>query len=352
MYFIKSLAVSLGKHIYPQSELAEKMRAKISTLPNSSSICQAIGFTYEHSGIKKRGFEIDIQESSSRKDWYLTVNQANLSLSVRVLEKLFTSTTKASDCDAFVVVCSSYGGFPGLSRQLQQRFGFPLNALCFDLTGLGCIGATHALYLAHSLLETNRCKNVCVLSVESMGTHTHCRQYKKLPSMSNIVANCLAADGAVALIMSSQSSSDANFSYRKCSLTTKLWENSLDLNVLSACEDNQPIIIVGKEIRTRLLGEFNHFVDPDMLADPIYFHPGGIALMKVVTDAYPQLSKTTELSLSKLFEEGNIGAPSVLSVFHKALDQKLPISPRFRLAAFGPGKVTAVLLFDEVEAAY
>lgn len=374
-YFLRRIITTPGAHAYSQQQLMEDMQAKVMRLEfssaktssgnlkrnallalatafmpeNSKSLSQMVTFLYDHSEIQQRHFEFELEEINKRKDWYKTINDATFSLSVRTLEELFETGIAPAHCDGLIVVSSTHAGFPGLTRKLQGRFGFPLETLCFDLTAMGCAGGPHGIQLAQTLLETGRCKNVCVLCVDAMGTYGLSSKPEKLPSVSQIVANCLTSDGAAALVLSREEDPEPVLSYRNCALTTKFWTDSLGINVLSVSEDNQPYLWVGKEIQTRLLDELGSMVDDSMLEAPVFLHPGGIALMKLVRERYPKLTDSTELSISELGETGNIGAPSVLFVLKKALSKDHPLSPCFRLIAFGPGKVTAILLVDGVD---
>ena len=151
------------------------------------------------------------------------------------------------------------------------------------------------------------------------------------------------------MVLSKNHGTSPILSYQDCTLMTKLWPNSLELNVFSACEDNLPMMSVGKEIRERLADELNTMLSGTMLLDPTYIHPGGVALMKIVGQKYPELAESAALSIADLAEHGNVGSPSVLWVLKTALKKNMPLTPCFRLVTFGPGKVTAIVTLDKVE---
>lgn len=367
-YYLQNLVTTVGQYTYPQTNLALDLQSRISKLEqslefiNSNSnlpvvektneskyISQMVGFLYDHSNIKQRHFETSLEECQNRIDWYKVVNESTLSMAKRALRKLVESNADLRKCDGLITVSSTYNGFPGLSRNLQEEFSLSEEILCYDLTALGCIGFAQGVFLAQTLIQTGRCNNVCVLCVDSMGSHGLTRKLTKIPTMSNVVGYCLSSDGAAALIIGKDSGTNPIFAYKDCFLLTKLWRNSLQLNVLSADEENQPFIWVGKEIQTRLLDEISGLITENMLKEPMFFHPGGVALMKIIRDRYPSLTESTLLSVSELEEVGNIGSPSVMFVLKKAIDKKYCLLPCLRLMAFGPGKVTAILQFDKTE---
>jgi alkylresorcinol/alkylpyrone synthase len=350
-FFLRGLTVTPGRHAHRQMDLAAALHARLSALPDAQTATKMVGFVYAHSDIRERRFELDLDEIDSRTDWYRMVNEATWSLGHRALLALFSDGLSASQCDGLVVVSSTYAGFPSLSRRLQEPFGFPLSALCFDLTGLGCAGPIQGLLLAHNLVAQGNCRNVCVLCVDAMGTHGQSRRHAKPPAMEQLVAHCLASDGAAAAVVGRDYGPRTLLAYREASIWTRLWSDSLALNDLTASEDNQPLIAVGKDIRTRMTDELSDLLTEEVVRQPLFFHPGGKALMKALEERHPPLRRTAELSLSILDEFGNVGSPSVLFVFKKALEARMRVSPMVRLAALGPGIVTAALCLEGVEEA-
>ena len=269
-----------------QPELASHFIRQLEASDASEACSQQANFVFARSGIDARHFEKTPEEAVSRRDWYRLVNEATLSLSHRVIAKLGDDIC---DCDGFVVVSSSFAGFPSLSRMLQESCGVPLDAVCYDLAGLGCAGPTQGIHLAQLLLEEGHRQKVCLLCVDVMGTHGACRVHREAPTLSQVVAHCLASDGAAAMILSRDGGDGDLFSYQRCELTTALWPDALDQNDFTACSDNQPFISVGKAIRTRLLEEAGGILS-EVADGPVFLHPGGAALMKSIASALPRWS--------------------------------------------------------------
>ena len=347
--FLSGLALAPGRHAVQQSDLAARLRERIADLPGSSSTTRMIGFVYQRSAIEVRHVEAS-PEDLNRRGWYRLTNDATLAMSRRALDALFAGQTRAADCDGFISVTSSFAGFPSLTRRLQEALGFPAEALCYDLTGLGCAGPTHALQLACLLVERGLCRNVCVLAVDAMATYGESRRHHTVPSMSQVVAHCLGSDGAAAAVVSHQPGPETRLSWSGCELHSRLWPDSLSENDFTAGEDDQPLIAVGKSIRTRLLDELMPLLE-QIGSEPALFHPGGAALMRALAGARPHLAGTLELSSEVLQLDGNLGAASLLWVLDRALRERRTLTPRLRLVALGPGIVSTVLRLDRVEAA-
>ncbi|KIG13409.1 Chalcone synthase [Enhygromyxa salina] len=349
--YLERPVVEPGLHTYAQTELAELFRRRLTKLKGSEQIRQMVGFVYEHAGIEQRHLEVSVAEIESRSGWYRLVNAATASLAQRVITKLLREDLPADSFDALVVVSASYAGFPSLSRLLQTELGMRPEALCYDLTGLGCAGPTHGLHLADMLLTTGAAQRVCLVCADVMGTHGESRVHNEVPNMSQVVAHCLASDGAAAVVVSAKPSSSSCISWDGCRLDTRLWPNSLAENDFTASEDNQPLISVGKEIRTRLLDELG----PTVAAanpDTTYFHPGGASLMRQLGASFPAFAPTLDISSKVLREHGNIGSASVLWVLHEAWAQheagQRAFGPDLRLIALGPGIVSTQLCLTGV----
>ncbi|PRQ01260.1 hypothetical protein [Enhygromyxa salina] len=344
--FLERPVVEPGLNTYPQAELAELFRRRLSSLEGSEQIRQMVGFVYEHSGIEQRHVEVSVPEIESRGGWYRLVNAATLSLATRVLTKLVRDDLPADSFDALVVVSASYAGFPSLSRLLQTELGMRLDALCYDLTGLGCAGPTHGLHLADMLITSGAARRVCVVCADAMGTHGESRVHNQVPDMSQLVAHCLASDGAAAVVVGAEPSADGCISWDGCQLDSRLWPDSLAENDFTASEDNQPLISVGKEIRTRLLDELGPTVSAAH-PETTYFHPGGASLMRQLGASFPAFAPTLDISSKVLREHGNIGSASVLWVLHEAWalhDAGVRgFGPDLRLIALGPGIMSTQL---------
>lgn len=348
-YLVRPVVVP-GRHTYSQAELAEVMRGRLATLEGAgaASMRKMVGFVYEHSTIEQRHIEISLAELGSRRGWYPLVNQATLSLAQRSIEQLVSQGHPIDGFDALVCVSASFAGFPALSRLLQDKLGIPLDAKCYDLTGLGCAGPTHGLQLADMLVTTGAAKRVCVVCADVMGTHGESRVHERVPDMSQLVAHCLASDGGAATIVSAEPLADDVLSWDRCALDSKLWPGTLAENDFTADEDNQPLIAVGKEIRTRLLPELGPVMDS---IDPAssYFHPGGAALMATLSSTYPAFQPTLEISSNVMRQHGNIGAASVLWVLHDAWAGGRRFTDELRLIALGPGIVATMIHFSGLQ---
>ncbi|MEL6187361.1 MAG: hypothetical protein AAFU79_22285, partial [Myxococcota bacterium] len=321
------------------------MRGRLEGVDGAEALRKAVALVFARAEIQEVHHELG-PDTVDRVDWRQAVNEAAEALSRRTLARL---EGDPGACDAFVTVSSSHAGFPSLSRQLQEQAGFPLDARCFDLHGAGCSGPAQGLQLADLLLRTGAARRVCVLCVDVMGSYGQLRRFSQPPSMEELVAHCLASDGAAALVMSIQPG--PHLSYLGLSAHERLWSASLDQNALAASADNQPYLAVGKNIRTRLVEETSGWFAERCSDEVVLMHPGGAALMARVTEAQPDRAASVDISRTVLREHGNLGAPSVLFVLREALARRLPLGSRLTLFALGPGIVTTAVTLDALEGA-
>lgn len=343
--YLERPVVVPGRHSYTQAELAAAFRERLTHLEDGATMRKMVGFVYEHSGIETRHIEAGLEQIAAREDWYLLVNEATLALARRAIEGLVREDLPIESFDGLVVVSASHAGFPALSRRLQDALGIRPEAKCYDLAGLGCAGPTHGLHLADMLLVTGAATRVCVVCCDTMGTHGEARVHNQVPDMSQLVAHCLASDGAAAVVVSREPTHRDCVSWDACRLESKLWVGSLGENDYAATPDNQPMLSVGKEIRSRIvpeLGPLMESVNPSYC----YFHPGGAALMRKLGTAYPDFAPTLDISTRVLREHGNIGSASVLWVLYEAWKAGRSFDEQLRLIALGPGIVATQIIFE------
>src|SRR5262249_6259917 len=105
------------------------------------------------------------------------------------------------------------------------------------------------------------------------------------------------------------------------------------------------------QIRGRLASECDKLLTDEVRSRPLFIHPGGLALMKVIADHYPDLGDSARCSLSVLEQNGNVGSPSVLFVLSEALRRGLPFTPSLQVLGIGPGMVMTLARFHDTSVA-
>ncbi len=349
--FCRGLVTTAGRHRAPQDDLATKLGHALEGLADPDGRRELVDFVYGQSGIRHRYHEALPQALADREeDWIQLVNQATTSLAERSLRRLRDQDPEGwAECDALVVASASYVGFPSLSRVLQPRLELPPGLLGLDLTGLGTAAPSHALYVAWSLLQQGH-RRVAVVFADAMATWGLARRWNRPPEVAEVLAHCLASDGAAALLLGDEPGRRPVLSFEGCALDCRTWDDTLALHGLGSRE-GEPYLAVGAEIRTRLLTECRWvFDDARHRAEPMLLHPGGPSLAQRIAAMYPDLKATLRLSSEVLSAHGNLGAASILFVLQAALREGMPLGPRLRLFALGPGITTTLLRLEQVEA--
>ncbi len=248
------------------------------------------------------------------------------------------------------LVSFSCTGFtaPGFEMSIQKALGLRENLQRFHLGFMGCYASFPALRLAHSLCQSNPGAVVLVVGVELCTLH-----FQKTKDMDNMVANALFADGAYALLVSSQPghSQKAQPLYSLEGFLTQLipgseermawdigdhgFEMKLSSYVPRLIEGHLPDL--AKKLReTWNLGQ----------ADILHWavHPGGRAILDRVKDKFELKETQLRYSYKVLQEFGNMSAATFGFLLAELASSDAIPGPVFG-AAFGPGlTVEAALL--------
>jgi alkylresorcinol/alkylpyrone synthase len=352
-FFVRAFSTLPGANSYSQKELLNDYTSRVGRLADSAPMVEKIQRVYENSDVDTRHYELSIAELDRRHATSAShplMNDALLSLGRRTIEALFAKNVRIKDCDALIVVGSNFDGFPGMSRRLSEAHGFRDDVFFYDLSALACGGANHGLGLANMLLESGRCKTVCVLMVDALGTFNQLRRIDTMPSISEIVGRVLSSDGAAGLVLSAEPGPGSLFSYSRFDFRVHAWPDSINFGVTETSANGEPFGAIGKGIKMRIVDESAPMLTPEVMADPLFVHPGGIALLRSLVEFAPRLSDTVALSTEILKENGNLTSPTVLFVLKRALERGLAITPRLRLLSFGPGFYTTLSCFQDVKA--
>lgn len=351
-YFMNSFATLTGAHTYPQQELLADFDARLAKLPGSEALRERTRKLYENSNVDKRHLEFSIEEIDRRREvsvWHPIVRDSIIAMGSRALERVLVRGIAPTDCDALITVSTAFDGIPGLSTRLSETFGFRQDTLVFDLGTLACGGANHGIYLAHLLLETGRCKTVCVVCADALHTHAQARRFTAVPEMTEVVARVVPSDTAAALVISRERGVEPLLSYSSCDLTLHSWRGGLEYAIAATADDGEPATSLDKELRTRIAVESAVTLVPEVLRNPLCVHPGGTALIRSLAASEPLLLPAAEISAAVLKENGNVGGASVLFVLSRMLELGAPIEPTLRFLAFLPGAITSLLTLHDVE---
>jgi 3-Oxoacyl-[acyl-carrier-protein (ACP)] synthase III len=376
-FHLPRLVVTRGQHAYTQRELATFMRART----RSELDLEAL---FERTQVQQRRFELPAgacQPTGCTE----RINQALIALGTRAVEALFarpdelppdgsprvrgwydTSAASAlgvSDCDGLVVVCTSYFGYPGLSRHLQAACGFSTETQTWDLDGAGCGGAPQGLHFAHALLARGDCSTVCLLVIDALGSYSQSRAHDTAPTLAQVTAHSMASDGAVACLL--RRGDGPGLSWTDCRARTRAWPDSLHLNCITAEGDGNPHVWVDRDSLERVQQKLDWLLaelprplcahesagqsagEAVRLRPGVVLQPGGAALLELARRHSPELAPLLAIAQRELCEQGHVGAPFLLCCLQRALsDEQHVWGPQLRLATTGPGPLAAQVTLE------
>lgn len=310
---------------------------------------------FAHSQIRKRHFCMP-------KDWYasehmfaeknkLYVEHAQalaLDAAARCLEK---ANIDPFSVDCLMFVSSTGIATPSLDSRLVNQLGLRRDITRVPLWGLGCAGGAMGLSRACEYAQAYPDRRVLLVSVELCGL-TFIRQDM---SKSNLVATCLFADGAAAVIVEGDLVPTRSSSSRLyfCGARTTTWPDTLDVMGWELTEPGLKVIFsrdIPSIIRASMRDNIESFLSVHRTSIEqlrhFIFHPGGAKVLKAYQQSLGISSEAIRLSEEVLHDYGNMSSPTVLFVLEKSMEQPWKQGDNGLLAALGPGFSSEQLLLE------
>jgi predicted naringenin-chalcone synthase len=232
---------------------------------------------------------------------------------------------------------------PGIDIALLQQFGKLTGVQRFAIQFMGCYAAIPALRLAKAICEADPKSKVLVLSVELCTLH-----FQNKPTVDNLLANSLFADGAAAVMLSGRNNEDSKWQIGP-TFSAVLPEGISDMawNVgpfgfEMRLSDKIPSLL--ETALPHLKAELQSQLAMGKNADEAYaIHPGGKAIVEALGRSLDIPSESLRPSLNVLKNYGNMSSPTLLFVLQSLLDTK---ANHIHSMAFGPGLSLESLSFN------
>lgn len=272
----------------------------------------------------------------------------SLELGTKAISECLESANKSpKDVDILVVVTSSGFITPTLDARLMGKLGFSPKTIRVPLTGFGCAGGAIGLSRANEFANLYSQKNVLLLAVETCTLTFRPSDKRK----ANLVALSLFADGASAVLLSSNSKSG---SIEFLGSESHLWEDSLNVMGWDVMDDGLQVIFdksIPSLIERDYKPVFDNFLDKFGLnKDEIkhfLYHPGGRKVLESLESSLhiPRDSFSHSYNILRYF--GNMSSPTLLFVLAEFLDKnKFAANELGVLGAMGPGFSSEIVLFQ------
>lgn len=349
---IEAVATAVPPHVLDQEESMSLARHFFQeAFPD---VDRLLG-VFAHSQIRKRHFCMP-------KDWFtrdwmfaeknqLYVEHAE-SLALEAARKcLERSRTAADSIDCLIFVSSTGIATPSIDSRLVGKLGMRPDATRIPLWGLGCAGGAMGLSRACEYASAYPSRRVLLVSVELCGL-TFIRQDM---SKSNLVATCLFADGAAAVLVEGDqlapATSGPRLHFRGAQTTT--WPDTLDVMGWEVTEPGLKVVFsrdIPSLIQQSMRTNVDSFLSP--LGTSVHalrhfiFHPGGAKVLTAYQRSLELAADATRLSAEVLANYGNMSSPTVLFVLEKSMEQSWTAGEQGLLAALGPGFSSELMLLE------
>ena len=229
---------------------------------------------------------------------------------------------------------------PGLDIELVERLGLSFNTQRTCVNFMGCYAAFNALKVADSICRANPNSKVLIVDVELCTIH-----FQKENTDDQLLANAIFADGAAALLLSTEKENGRAMSLEAfhCDLalqgkTDMAWyirDFGFEMRLSSYVPNLLEIKM--NELTDRLLQKLNLKFDE---IDAFAIHPGGKRILETAEKCLKISSSQNQYSYETLRNFGNMSSATVLFVLKNIWDNCLvPEKNEGNILsmAFGPG---------------
>lgn len=295
---------------------------------------------FDHSGVRERRFVVP-------PEWFEHPHSFGERNDRYVVEALRLSTDAARaalddaglaprDLDALHFVSSTGMATPSLDARLVQALGCPPTTRRDATFGHGCAGGVGGLARAAAHASARPGSLVMLVATELCSLTFRLDDW----STTNLVATSLFADGAAAVIVSTDGTGPA-VTADSCTL----WPDTVDVMGFHFSEHGLQVLLdrgVPQVVRRHLAGSVEDVcrraeIDTEDI-DLFLLHPGGAKVLDAYTDALPVTRAQLDWSHGVLADHGNMSAPTALFVLRRALAESPPADDAVALmSAMGPG---------------
>jgi alpha-pyrone synthase len=229
---------------------------------------------------------------------------------------------------------------PGLDIELVERLGLSFHTARTCINFMGCYAAFNALKVADAICKAAPESKVLIVDVELCTIH-----FQKENTDDQLLANAIFADGAAALLLSTEKASDKAMSLEAfhCDLAPQGKSDMAwyirDFGFEMRLSSYVPNLLETKmnELTDRLLQKLNLKFDE---IDAFAIHPGGKRILETAEKCLKISPSQNQYSYETLRNFGNMSSATVLFVLKNIWDNcLLPEKKEGNVLsmAFGPG---------------
>lgn len=268
--------------------------------------------------------------------------------------KLKTNITDFGITHLITVTCTGIYA-PGLGAQLIEQMNLPEDISHHAINFMGCNAAFPALNMADMIVKTNENAKVLIVCVELCTLH-----FQAVDNNSNLLANTIFADGAAAVIVTSDKEAKK---YSSSTLTLNGFQSLLlyrgrnlmgwditPVNFEMVLDPGIPDFIGSELIEILQKATKNMNTDVKNI-DRWAVHPGGRKILDAVKKQGQLDENALDFSYKVLSDYGNMSSPTILFVLNEMMQAEHAPGETIMAIGFGPGMSieSALLSFTSSE---
>lgn len=262
-----------------------------------------------------------------------------------------SKTTPADISHLVTVSCTGFAA-PGVDIQIIQQLGLSADVARTHIGFMGCHGAMNAMRVADHIVRANPSAKVLICAVELCSLHY---QYDFQPDQ--IIANALFADGAAAIVVTSDEaaapSSPEHHSLRLLGNGSYLFPNTLDAMTWQV-RDHGFAMTLSPHVPELIEAQLKPWIETWLqsfdlsIADIEHWaiHPGGPKILDAVLNSLGLAHEKAETSRDILRRFGNMSSPTSFFVLQAIQTQRA--SGKCVMLGFGPGLAAETALLEFV----
>jgi len=264
--------------------------------------------------------------------------EGSITIGIEAIKRCLAKGKIEAEKIDFIISTSCTGYLcPGLSSIMVREFKMKKNIQRTDIQGMGCGGAMPALQRAYEHVIAYPEHKVVLLCVEICSA-----AYYIDGSMETIIGNAICGDGAGAMLIGNDTSSQGPKILDFQSLIDSEYLNSVGF----LSENGRLRIILGKEIQKVAGPAVNQGVKELLKKNMIdrkeikhwIIHPGGRNVIENIREELGLTEREISHSKSILKNYGNMSSPTVIFVLDEIIREENPKQGDFGvMIALGPG---------------
>lgn len=268
-------------------------------------------------------------------------------LSILAIKDCITEYIDPKEITWLITVSCTGLSAPGLDISIMQKLQLSSNIKRSSINFMGCYAAIHALKMADNICRASKNEKVLVVCTELCTIH-----FQKASDMDSIASGLLFADGAAAVLVTSD-----NVGLEGVNIGNFYSEVALQ------GQEDMAWNLSGKGFLMRLSSYIPQLLQAGitpLLSNALEaaghsrksithwaIHPGGKKILEAIQGELKLQREDLKISFDVLKKYGNMSSPTILFVLKEMFEQLEGDNNKIFAAAFGPGLTMETLILEK-----